>query len=291
MIVEWAHQGGAKEAPSNTLRAMHRTITAAKGRAAVGLECDVHLTADNKLVVLHDKTLERTTNGRGRVRHQPYAAIEPPSTGIEYAHAGWWWRRGVVDDHDETKGPYPLRHDTSYGLRVPLLDDILALDRPGMLTIEIKSMDAAKALADRLKTHTSVPNKEIVVTSFSSLRLRTFRKAMGDNITRVQLSPGLGYMVWFKLRVAVGLAPNQTIYSRIQIPVRILKLAWATPRFVRAAEKVKVKHRPGETLQIDVWTVDDEPTMHGLLDLDVDGIMTDTPSLLRDVAAQHPLWL
>ncbi len=118
---------------------------------------------------------------------------------------------------------------------------------------------------------------------------------MGDLRSQVEFAPGLLYMLWFKLRVGLGVPPRQTIYARMQIPVRKLRMAWATPRFMKAAHGVKVKNGRVEngvaqTVAVDVWTVDDEATMHGLLDLEVDGIMTDKPTLLADVVAAHPNW-
>ena len=286
-VILWAHQGGAKESPSNTLEAMKVALALPAGKHELGLECDIHLTADGQLAVIHDRTLERTTNGRGRVRYQPYGSVHPARIGIRNAHAAWWWRPGVIDDHES--GPYPERVRTDDDIRVPILTQILDLDRPVKLTIEIKSKKAATSLALLLRerNHEDVG---LVITSFATRYVRRFRRAMGEHAKQVELAPGLGYLIWLKVRVGLGWLPRQTMYARIQIPRRILKITWATPRFVSAIQGVKVKGRTlddgsPQRVAVDVWTIDDEATVLGLLDLGVDGLMTDTPERLIAVVA------
>ena len=88
-VFHWAHQGGAKEAPSNTLDAMDR----AAAIGVDGLEFDVHLSRDGRVVLIHDRTLKRTTNGQGLV--SDHSAEE-----LAALDAAYWWVRGEVDNHD-----------------------------------------------------------------------------------------------------------------------------------------------------------------------------------------------
>src|SRR5687768_2375516 len=87
-VFHWAHQGGAKEGPSNTLFAMDRALAA----GAHGLEFDVHRTHDGQLVLAHDKRLDRTTNGSGEI-------AERPLEELRRLDAAYWWVPGSVDDH------------------------------------------------------------------------------------------------------------------------------------------------------------------------------------------------
>lgn len=88
-VYHWAHQGGAREGPSNTLFAMAAALAA----GSHGIELDVHRTKDGRLMVLHDATLERTTNGHGKVADHTLEELQR-------LDAAYWWVPGTVDDHD-----------------------------------------------------------------------------------------------------------------------------------------------------------------------------------------------
>lgn len=156
-----AHQGGAKEAPSNTLHAMER----AAALGVDGLDFDVHLSRDGRVVSIHDKTLERTTNGTGLV--SDHAADELGA--LDAAH---WWVRGEVDNHDPAtpEAAYELRGEAAKNadLGVPVLDDVL--NRCGHLpmTIEVKDEKAAWPLVAVLGAH-NIPLQNLIVTSFSDV--------------------------------------------------------------------------------------------------------------------------
>ena len=70
-VLNYAHQGGAKEAPSSTMHAFRTAVA----NGADALEMDVHATADGELVVCHDATLDRTTEGTGRIADHPLAHL------------------------------------------------------------------------------------------------------------------------------------------------------------------------------------------------------------------------
>ena len=99
-VFHWAHQGGAKEAPSNTLDAMDRA--AAVG--ADGLEFDVHLSRDGRVVLIHDRALERTTNGQGPVSErsaeelaewaEPLAEVSAQADAAYVLYNNTRWSRG-----------------------------------------------------------------------------------------------------------------------------------------------------------------------------------------------------
>src|SRR5579859_7074609 len=111
-----AHRGASAYAPENTLAAFRL----AHDLGADGVELDVHLTADDQLVVLHDDTLDRTTSGSGLVREHAYAEIAALS-------AGAWFSEAFADE------------------RIPLLSQVLdwAHDAHMGLSIELKRPNAA----------------------------------------------------------------------------------------------------------------------------------------------------
>ena len=105
------HRGAAAEEPENTLRGFRSALD----RGAAGVELDVHLTRDGRLAVIHDETVDRTTNGRGRVKDLTLAELQ--------------------------------RLDAGRGERIPALEEVVELVRGrGQLLVELKHPDAAPAL-------------------------------------------------------------------------------------------------------------------------------------------------
>src|SRR5580704_11723247 len=97
-VIAYAHQGGAWEGPSSTLFAIESALAA----GATGIELDVHATADGHLVVCHDETVDRTTNGHGSIS-------ELTLDELRALDNAYWWVPGEVVDHDRPDTDYPLR--------------------------------------------------------------------------------------------------------------------------------------------------------------------------------------
>ncbi len=262
--MRWAHQGGAHEAPSNTLAAMGKTMDEGTANA---LECDVHCSYDDHLVVIHDRTLWRTTSGCGKVRRHTLAALRQ-------LDAGYWWVKGNVDDHNATPAGYEPPTGTrglgpkDHAYRIPTLVEVLEKFETVPFTIEIKSWRAARPLIDELHRR---KRTDITVTSFfdpflwiARWRLRRYRP------WAIPLAPAMGFMAWFALRSLLRVPPKKTRYARMQIPRRL-----ATERLIAASRRSGMK--------VDVWTINDKPTMRDLIEKKVDGIMTDRPTDLQEV--------
>jgi glycerophosphoryl diester phosphodiesterase len=267
-VLRWAHQGGAREGPTNTLAAMTMAMDAARG-GANALEFDVHRTKDGAVVVIHDPTLERTTNGKGKVSHH---TLED----LRRLDAAYWWVPGEIVDHnaaDETA--YEHRHkapgDRMYG--IPTIEEVLDRFPDIPLTIEIKSWRAARPLIDRLAER---DRRNVTVTSLRDhIVWRAGLRARKHPEWKTTFAPGWLYSLWFLARTRLGRPPRPARYGRIQVPRRKLIFHFAQPSFVKAA------HRAG--MQVDYWTIDDPDEMQELLALGADGIMTDKPSVLAEV--------
>lgn len=279
----WAHQGGAKEAPSNTLYAME------KGRLsrAHGLEFDVHRSQDGRIVLIHDPTLERTTNRSGWVKQ--HAAAE-----LAAFDAAYWWVPGEVDNHepDTPEADYELRGrvEKDPDLGIPVLDDVLARFGDMPMTIEVKDELAVGRLVEVLR-QSAVPKENLIVTSFSDEIVGRLHAQAPD----LPLAPGKWRTILLLVRGRLvgrlpGRGPFVVVQPQYRRPWRDIlpgpfgdvlperwKLTLVTRRFVRAA------HRAG--LAVHAWTIDDEREMHDLLDIEVDGIMTDRPEVLTRVLA------
>jgi len=161
---------------------------------------------------------------------------------------------------------------------VPRLDDVLGAWPQVRFNIDVKADTAAAATVDVI--HAGAAADRVLLASFSDARLARLRTLAGP---RVATSLARGEVLRLRISSWAG-TPLRLPASAVaaQVPVRHGRVPLADRRFVARA------HRLG--LQVHVWTVDDPAEMHRLLDLGVDGIMTDRPELLRQVYAARGAW-
>lgn len=241
-----AHQGGDGLWPSNTRFAFAR---AAELGADV-LEMDVQLSADGHLVVIHDDTVDRTTELAGSV--DAFVAVE-----LEGLDAGWAWTPEGQGDLT------PYRGEVG---GVPRLRDVLR-DHPGApLAIEIKpgGGEAARALCALLREEDRTG--DAVVASFHEDATAAFRGACPEVATGATRGEVRTLLVLARLRLD---GPYRPPFEALQVPVREGSIEVITPAFVRAA------HAKG--VQVHAWTIDDPDEMARLLEMGVDGLITDRP--------------
>lgn len=249
----FAHRGGAAVAPENTLLAFRRAIELGFRY----IETDVHLTRDGELVTLHDPTLARTTDGRGMVRAHTLAELRRFDAGHNFSADGG--------------RTFPFR---GQGLRIPTLLELLELDPEVRVNIEIKEQDPAaqRALWGFIRRH-GVADRVLVGCEHAPV-LRSFRA-----LTRgeVATSAGRDEVLRFWLAVRLRLGPRRRpAYDALQVPPTHGRLTVVDRRLVDAA------HRLG--LQVHVWTIDEAAEMRRLLALGVDGLMSDYPARLLEIA-------
>ena len=120
----------------------------------------------------------------------------------------------------------------------------------------------------------------MLLASFSTPRLRRLRRAAGPGVP-TSLSMREVAAMWAASRLGRGWRPPASV-AAAQVPWRFGRLTVVDAPFVRFA------HRHG--LQVHVWTIDNPADIAYLVDLDVDGIMTDRVDVLRDVYAARGLW-
>lgn len=251
-----AHRGGSEEAPENTLEAFGAAV-------ALGyryLETDAHVSRDGVVVAFHDPCLDGLTDRHGEIAKLTIAEIEA-------ADAGW-----VFSPDGGRSFPYRGR-----GVRIPRLEELLLRWPHARVNIDPKhdgSVEPLVALIDRLGAW-----ERVCVGSFSDRRLRRVR-ALSRSQACTSMGPG-AVAVARTLSLA-GRIPRQGAVC-IQVPIRAGRIRIVSRRFLRAA------HRAG--MPVHVWTVNERSTMHDLLDLGVDGIMTDRPRVLRDVFRERGLQL
>ena len=246
--IAFAHRGGAGEAPENTLAAFEIAVRLGYRY----LETDVHLTRDGVLVAFHDERLDMLTDRTGAIAELGIARVEAADAGLMFS-----------PDGGET---VPFR---GCGVLVPRLQEILARWPDARVNIDPKSdacVGRLAALLDRLGAW-----ERVCVGSFSDRRLRRIR-ALGRG--RACTSMGPQAVALARLTTASGLM-RRLGADCIQVPISRGPIPIVTKRFIAAA------HTAG--LPVHVWTINDETTINELLDLGVDGIMSDRVRLLKDV--------
>ena len=252
----FAHRGGVAVAPENTLVAFKRAIDAGFHH----LETDVHLTRDGELVTLHDPTLERTTDGVGLVRGLTLAEVRRLDAGHRFTSDG---------------ATFPFR---GMGVRIPTLEEVLALDPEVRVNIEIKERDPAalRAVWGFIQHH-RVYDRVLVASEHAPV-VKAFRELSRG---RVATSAGSGEILRFWLATRLRLGPRRRpAFDALQVPARHGPLTVVDPAFVANA------HRHG--LQVHVWTINDEAEMRRLLALGVDAVMSDYPERLAAVLEDTP---
>jgi glycerophosphoryl diester phosphodiesterase len=264
-VISYAHQGGAWEAPSSTLFAVRRALDL----GATGIELDVHATVDGHLVVCHDGTVDRTTNGQGSIANLTLAELR----ALDNAY---WFAPGADVSPGLEPDAYPYRgrapDDRSFG--VATLDEVLGLldEHPAVaLNLDIKATAPAVApyeerLATTLAGHDH--RDRIIVASFLDIASDAFIRYAPDIAT----SAGTLAVAGFWRALSQGEESPAMDHVALQVPAVFGEQVLVDERFVQAA------HRLG--LAVHVWTINDEGEMGRLLDLGVDGIISDVPTTL-----------
>ncbi len=253
-----AHRGSSQDLPEHTLKAYLRAID----EGADALECDVRLTADSHLVCVHDRKVNRTSNGSGLVSTLELATLE----GLDFG--SWKLAHGteveMPDADPERDMLLTLRH---------LIDMVLNCGREVGLAIETKhptryagqvERELAKVLTEFGLHRAHVPGRPFVrVMSFSQRAIARMR----------QLCPQVPLVYLIEdsvpLRFRDGSLPKGA------------RIAGLDKEIIRRwPATVKKLHDRGH--QVYVWPVDDESDIDRCLELGVDAIITNRPAFVRD---------
>jgi glycerophosphoryl diester phosphodiesterase len=261
-VVSYAHQGGAWESPSSTLFAIRQALAA----GATAIELDVHATADGELVVCHDATVDRTTNGTGRIAELTLAQLK------ELDNA-YWFIPGADVAPGHPAGDYPFRGRaaTDPAFRIATLREVLEEFPSVVLNLDIKQTAPLvppyeAALARLLAEYER--RDDVIVASFLDQATDDFA-ALAPGVA---ISAGTLATAAFWQAVHGGDELPAVRAVAFQVPLTQGDLVVVDEAFVEAAH--------GQGAAVHVWTVDDEPTVWRLLDLGVDGIISDLPTMV-----------
>ncbi|SIN26968.1 glycerophosphodiester phosphodiesterase [Micromonospora cremea] len=248
----FAHRGASYDLPEHTLAAYLRALD----EGADGLECDVRLTRDGHLVCVHDRRLDRTSNGRGLVSARTLAELEMLDFGS--------WHPGSAPSGDVP----PDESHTRLLTLARLLDAVLAAGRPVRLLVETKhpsryGSNVERRLVNLLRRYglaDPAPDDPVQVTvmSFSPLAVRRVR----------ELAPTLPTVLLLEV------LPRWLSLGRLPFGARI---AGPGIGLVRARPQLLPALRAAGN-EVYVWTVNDPADLELVLAAGVDGIITDRPA-------------
>ncbi len=272
-MLAYAHQGGAWSWPSSTLFAMRNAVAA----GAQAIELDVHATKDGRIVVCHDETVERTTNGAGAIAELTYDEVKA-------LDSAYWFIEGadVTPGRPESDYPYRGRAKRDPEFQIASLDEVLEAFPDTILNLDIKQSAPAvapyeRAVAELLARYGR--SDDVIVTSFNDLTTEAFSRLAPD----VPTSAGTAGTAAFYQAVRHGEEPPPASFVAFQVPETYGDITIVDRQFVEAA------HAHG--IAVHVWTVNDAASMERLVDLGVDGIITDLPpELVRVLRERKVAW-
>ncbi len=246
-----AHQGGDGLWPGDTLYAMEQA-------AALGvdvLEMDMHSTADGVLVMMHDDTVDRTTNGTGAINDMTLDELKALDAGYDWS-----------DDDGLT---FPFRDQ---GVTVPTLEEIFTVFPDYRMNIEIKQAlpSISEPFCKMIRDYHM--EDQVLVASFDQKVLKEFREDCPEVATSTGESEVITLFVLSKLFLENAYSPSA---GGTQVPETRSGLTVLTERFVNAAHN--------RSMEVHAWTINDQDDQQRLLQMGLDGIVTDRPDLLMEL--------
>ena len=214
-------------------------------------ETDVRATLDGVVMIFHDAGLSRVTDGFGRISALPYSEVK--------------------------------KAKISGSSSIMTLQELLEEFPDTYLNIDVKDIHTLDPFVEVVKT-LKVEHR-ICVASFSATRLRTLRRRLGTQVGVSLAPPEIAGLLAASRLGPMAAIMNLSLPANancVQIPIKHN----GVPILSRAL--INESHRRG--LAVHVWTIDDESTMNRLLDMGVDGIMTDRPTLLKAVMTARGFW-
>ncbi|MEH7503352.1 glycerophosphodiester phosphodiesterase [Neobacillus drentensis] len=251
-----AHQGGELLAPSNTMAA----FTNAVNMGVDVLETDLYITKDGYLVAIHDPTVDRTTNGHGKISDMTLKEIQKLDAGYHFK---------------DLQGNYSYR---GKGVYIPTAEEMFQSVGNVRIELEIKDDNPPKRL-DEISAKLWALIKQyhmedkILVASFDQDILNTFEKyAKGRVATSAGKQEVKSFVVFHKFFLRNLYTPQVDAF---QIPTEDSGFDLTDKKLIDGA------HRRG--MQIHYWTIDDPKAMKKLIDAGADGILTNRPDLLMEL--------
>jgi glycerophosphoryl diester phosphodiesterase len=218
------------------------------------IEMDVHATRDGHAVVIHDPTVDRTTNGAGRVADLTLAEIRQLDAGYRF----------TADSKT-----FPFR---GKGVQVPTIEEVLGSLPPIPLTVEVKAAAAQRPLFDAIRKADA--EQRVVAASLRAAERTLFGEYKGPmSACAEQVKP---FLALSRIRLSRLWGPRVDV---MQLPELMKGRRIVSQRLIRDL------HARG--IAIQVWTVNKRADMERLLEWGVDGVQSDRPDILADVMTEQ----
>jgi glycerophosphoryl diester phosphodiesterase len=267
-VIAFAHQGGSFEGPSSTLFAIEHALAV----GATAIELDVHATSDRHVVVCHDETVNRTTNHQGAI-----AELTLPE--LSQMDNAYWWIDGDVATPGREDSEYLVRGRAASDrrFRVATLEEVATAFPGVLLNLDIKRTDPdvegyEQLLYDQLR-YLEITDS-VIVASFHDAAIQRFRALAPDVATSAATEETAAF--YFSHLDDRPIVPP---VSAFQVPAKFGDVDVVTEDFVEAAHRCDVA--------VHVWTINDVDEMARLLDLGVDGLVSDRPTMLATLLAER----
>jgi glycerophosphoryl diester phosphodiesterase len=243
-----AHRGGSLEGPENTLYAFENAATISP---KVIFETDVHYTSDKQIVVFHDFTVERTTNGKGPIKNLSLEEVKKLDAAYYY---------------QDEKGEFPLR---GKGIQVPTIAELFEKYPDTRMLVEIKpnERDLAKDLYEIVKKYNRLDRT--IFTSEHSRVLQYLRSLDSEILTNAGEDEVLRTLMLLSIKLGSLDSMHADVYC---IPEESSGIKVLTPALL---EEINKRHKKAY-----IWTINEMDDMKRLIKEKVDGIITDRPKAL-----------
>lgn len=237
-----AHRGASAHAPENTLSAFELALT----QGAHGVELDAKLSADGEVVVIHDPTVDRTTDGKGRVSQLTLAALRELDAGSFFS-------------------------EKYNGEKIPTLAEVFeAIGDRALINVELTNYQTPRdGLADKVCDLVKRFGLEerVLFSSFLPSNLNRTRKLLPDT-PRGLLALG-GWIGWWARSFGFNFGDYQALHPHLND---------TTPQQIARVHRLKRR--------IHVYTVNMAEDIRRLINWDIDGIITDDPTLAKEIVAE-----
>ena len=240
------HRGNAARAPENTIESFRQAVDL----GVDALELDVHLSGDEHVVVIHDPTLDRTTDQSGRVDRLSLSEIQRADAGARFTRDGGQTR------------PYRGK-----GVTVPGLEEVLGRFPATPLLIEIKAEAASRATRDLIERHSA--QERCIVASFDEKAMVAFR---GSGISQGASRGDTARLFW---RALMRVSPARVDFNVLCMPPSHRGLPLPVGGYASILAPLGVP--------VHVWTIDDPLAAERLRRRGVRGIISNDPGVMREL--------
>jgi glycerophosphoryl diester phosphodiesterase len=255
-----AHQGGYYLAPSSSIAAFDKAVEI----GAHVLEYDLHITKDGKLALIHDPTVDRTTDGTGEVAAMTLAEVQALDAGYSFT---------------DLSGEHSYR---GQGVYIPDLREMFERYPDMLHLIEIKDTNPYERMDEIITTLWSLVEEykmqdKVLIASFDSFILERVTK-----LTSGQAATGGGKKETTFFVIAHKFFLDPFYFPKVdsfQLPLEQVGFDLTDQKLIKGASRLNQ--------QVHYWTINDKETMVRLLEKGAHGIITDRPDLLDEAIKEY----